>query len=70
MHVKELLDQIPDETLDFLTSQTKTDYKVKKLNGKVFFKLFLSNLLQKNRNSLRVMEQIFGSPVAGWTEIT
>ena len=61
MHVKELLDQIPDETLDFLASQTRADYKVKKLSGRVFFKLFLSSLLRENRNSLRVMEQIFGS---------
>ena len=61
MHVKELLEQIPDETLDFLAAQTGADYKVKKLSGKVFFKLFLSSLLREDRNSLRVMEQIFSS---------
>ena len=52
---------IPDEMLDFLSVQTKVDYKVHKLTGAVIFKLLIYSLLTNRQSSLRVLESVFNS---------
>jgi transposase len=55
------MDMIPDEMLDFLSVQTKVDYKVHKLTGAVIFKLLIYSLLTNRQSSLRVLESVFNS---------
>ena len=61
MKFKELLDFIPEETLDFLAAETKVDHQVKKLKGSILFKLILYSMLENKSPSLRVMESYFNS---------
>jgi Transposase DDE domain len=61
MRVLDLLKLIPDERIDFLAEQFKTDYKSKKLPASLLFKLLLYSQFEVKQNSLRVMENIFGS---------
>lgn len=61
MKAIDILNYIPKERLKFLASKTNVDYKAKKLDGIVFFQLFLYSLLSVKRTSLRVMEQVFSS---------
>lgn len=58
MHVKELLNLIPEECLTAFAIETNVDHQVKKLNGQVMFQLFLFSILNSERVSLRVMEEI------------
>jgi transposase len=58
--VEELLSLIPDELLDQLSQETKVDYQVKKLTGKLIFKLFLYALSSQKELSWRLLEEIFG----------
>jgi transposase len=61
MRVKELLNYLPEHELSFLAAETKVDYQVKKLYGHVMFRLLLLSLLESQKASLRVMEDIFHS---------
>ena len=58
---KELLNYIPDELLEDLEEKTKVNQQVKKLTGKIFFKLLLFSSLNTERISLRVMEEFWNS---------
>ena len=58
----ELLKFIPDDFLEKIEKKTKVNYQVKKLNGKIMFKLLLMSLLDSKNISLRVMEEIYNSP--------
>ena len=58
----ELLKFVPDDLLEKIEKETKVNYQVKKLNGKIMFKLLLMSLLDSKNISLRVMEEIYNSP--------
>lgn len=58
---EEVIDLVPNELLDRLTTETGVDYSVKKLHGKVIFKLFLYALLNSKTISLRILEAIYNS---------
>ena len=58
----ELLEFIPDDLLEKIERETKVNYQVKKMNGKIMFKLLLMSLLDSKNISLRVMEEIYNSP--------
>jgi hypothetical protein len=60
--VSDLVALIPDSYFDEIAEQTNVDYQVKKLNGKLIFNLLLMSVLQSERLSLRVMEQLFSTP--------
>jgi hypothetical protein len=62
MKFKDIIGFISDEELDFLSAETNVNYQVKKLDGALVFKLILFSLLEHDKPSLRVMEQIFNSP--------
>lgn len=59
--LKELLNLIPEEYLEKLSEQTGVDYQVKKLTGKLVFKLLLYGLSSQKELSWRVLETIFSS---------
>jgi hypothetical protein len=61
MKAKDLLQLIPQEDLEVFASQTKVDYQVKKLNGVTMFQLLLFSLLQHDKASLRIMENLYSS---------
>lgn len=58
---EDIIGLVPDELLDNLTFETDVDYSVKKLHGKVVFKLFLFAFLNGGGISLRILEAIFKS---------
>lgn len=57
-----LLEFIPDNLLEKIERETKVNYQVKKMSGKIMFKLLLMSLLNSKNISLRVMEEIYESP--------
>lgn len=57
----EVIKLIPDELLDKLSSETGADYSVKKLKGKIIFKLYLYAILNCKTVSLRILEAIHNS---------
>ncbi|MEL6943763.1 MAG: hypothetical protein AAFO82_13945, partial [Bacteroidota bacterium] len=57
--VKELLDLLPTSLLDDLAAQTKVDYQVKKLTGKLVFQLLLYGFASQKELSWRILEQLF-----------
>lgn len=59
--VSKLLEYIPTDLLGNLEEETKVNYQAKKLTGKVMLKLLLLTLLDSQKASLRVMEQIYCS---------
>jgi hypothetical protein len=59
--LKDLLGFIPESFFDKIAAETNVDFQVKKLNGKVMFNLIMMGLLDSERISLRVMEQIYSS---------
>lgn len=59
--VEQIISIIPDELLDQLSLQGKVDYSVKKLTGKIIFKLLLYSLLSAKHISLRIIEAIYNS---------
>lgn len=59
--LKDLLRFIPESFFDKIATETNVDFQVKKLNGKVMFNLIMMGLLESERLSLRVMEQIYSS---------
>lgn len=60
--VKSILGLIDDQLLDSLSETTGVDLNVKKLSGKVIFKLLLMTILDDSKASLRIMEKIYSSP--------
>ena len=61
MSAEEIISLLPDEELDFLSAETNVDYQVKKLHGKIIFKLILFSMLKSSRLSLRIMESFLSS---------
>jgi len=59
MKADTLLRFIPQETLEFLASESKVDNQVKKLDGITMFKLILFSMLHSEKVSLRVMETLY-----------
>jgi hypothetical protein len=57
----QLLEIIPDELLENLEKCTEVNHQVKKLTGKIIFKLLLFSLLNSERLSLRVIETFYNS---------
>lgn len=57
----DLLDLIPETYFDKIADETNVDYQVKKLSGKLMFNLLLMGILQSERLSLRVMEELFST---------
>lgn len=57
----EVIDLVPDNILDNLADETGVDYSVKKLKGKIIFKLFLFAFLNGGSISLRILEAVFKS---------
>lgn len=58
---EDVISLVPDTLLDQLSTETKVDYSVKKLHGKVIFKLFLYGILSGKTISLRILASIFNS---------
>jgi hypothetical protein len=58
---QELLKLLPEEELKYLAAETKVNYQVKKLSGEIMFKLLLFSLLEHEKASLRIMEELFTS---------
>lgn len=61
MKAEEIIGLIPDSVLDSLSLKTGADCFVKKLSGKIIFKLFLYGVLNCKNISLRILEAIFNS---------
>lgn len=61
MQAEKLLQLIPEEAIDFLSVETNVNHQVKKLHGAVVFKLLLFSMLNSNKLSYRVMEQLLSS---------
>jgi Transposase DDE domain len=61
MTVQELFKLIPEKFFDEIGLETKVDNQVKKLTGKVVFKLILFSMLDTDKMSLRVMETLLSS---------
>lgn len=57
----DLLQLLPDKLLDRLGESTNVDYQVKKLTGRNMFNLMLMSILNSERLSLRVMEELYQS---------
>ena len=57
--LSKLLNMIPDEFLDKIGEEIRVDHQVKKLTGKVIFKLFLYGLSSQKELSWRILETIF-----------
>mgnify|MGYP000028295454 FL=1 len=62
LKVLDLLALIPEEYFDKIAEETNVDFQVKKLNGKLIFNLLLMGILQSERLSLRVLEELFNTP--------
>lgn len=61
INAQQVIELVPDELLDRLTLETKVDYSVQKLHGKIVFKLFLYAFLNSKTISLRILEAIYRS---------
>jgi hypothetical protein len=59
--VIDLLQLIPEHFFDKIAEETNVDFQVKKLSGKLMFNLLLMGILQSERLSLRVMEELFST---------
>src|SRR3989339_301361 len=60
---QELRDLIPEQYLDDLAIKTKVDHSVSKLTGQNMFSLLLYGLTSEKTVSLRILEDVFTSPV-------
>lgn len=56
---KELLELLPLDIIEQAASQTKVDRNVKKLFGKDMFYLLLLSVLDSERSSLRIMQELY-----------
>lgn len=61
MRVEDIIGLVPDTLLDQLSFVHKVDYSVKKLQGKILFKLFLYAFLTSRTISLRMMAAVYNS---------
>lgn len=61
MHVKELLQLIPEDVLQEFSIETSVNHQVKKLSGQTMFQLILFSMVNRKRISLRVMEEFIRS---------
>jgi len=61
LNAEQVIGLVPDELLDNLSSETGVDYCVKKLKGKIIFKLFLYAILNSKSISLRMLQAIYNS---------
>lgn len=61
MRVEDIIGLVPDTLLDRLSSIHKVDYSVKKLHGKIIFKLLLYAFLTSRTISLRIVAAIYNS---------
>jgi len=61
MRVEDIIGLVPDDLLDRLSSIHKVDYSVKKLHGKIIFKLLLYAFLTSRTISLRIVAAIYNS---------
>ena len=59
--VSQLLRLLPTEKLAAISEQTGVNYQVKKLHGEVMFQLLLMSIINSERVSLRIMEQVYKS---------
>lgn len=59
--VGEIIGIIPDSLLDKLSVAGEVNYSVKKLQGKIVFKLILYAMLSAKSISLRILEAIYNS---------
>jgi hypothetical protein len=57
----ELIDILPESSLDELSLVSKLDYKVHELTGKRMFSLLLYGILETERLSLRTLADCFNS---------
>jgi hypothetical protein len=62
MKVLDLLALIPSEYFEKIAKETNVDFQVKKLHGKLIFDLLLMGILESERLSLRVLEELFNTP--------
>lgn len=60
---KELVSLVPEQLLEDLALKTKVDHSVSKLTGKNMFSLLLYGFTSERLVSLRILEQIFNSPI-------
>jgi len=60
--VEDIMKSLPDNLLDQFATETKVDYSVKKLKGKVLLQLFLYSCLASKRLSQRILSSIYTSP--------
>lgn len=58
-----LLEEIPQSVFDDIGLEHKVDYKAKKLPGQQFFQLLLYGLLSGKELSLRILEELYQTPV-------
>ena len=61
VQISHLLSILPIEQLNKIAVETKVNYYSKILDGQSLFYLLLFSLIECQRNSLRTMEDIFGS---------
>lgn len=61
IRVEDIIGLVPDDLLDQLSFTHKVDYSVKKLKGKIVFKLFLYAFLTSRTISLRILAAIYNS---------
>ena len=59
--VTDLLLLIPDDFFDSIAASTKVDFQVKKFSGRLMFNLLLMGILESERLSLRVLEELFST---------
>ncbi|MDR3642845.1 MAG: IS4 family transposase [Candidatus Doudnabacteria bacterium] len=57
----QVIDLVPDSILDALSQESGVDFGVKKLQGKVLFKLIIYSFLSSKQVSLRILEAIYNS---------
>jgi len=60
-NVSALLSLVDTGILDKAAALSAVDYKAKKLKGDIVFKLLLMSLLDSNKMSLRIMEQLYNN---------
>ena len=61
IRVEDIIGLLPDDLLDHLSFTHRVDYSVKKLKGKIVFKLFLYAFLTSRTISLRILAAIYNS---------
>ena len=61
MKFAELLHNLSDNELDFLSAETRVNKQVKKRKGSLIFKLILFSMIENDKPPLPVMEAYFNS---------